>query len=155
MIYIKELLSNYVFTCAMLGWILAQVIKTLLVFIVTKKFKPERLFGAGGMPSAHSATVSALAIAVSRASGLGSSEFAFAVVLAAVVIYDAMGVRRAAGEQAKVINKIVRVNNNDDNEDNNIDDVNELKEMLGHTPLEVTAGVLLGIIIAMVVPYNG
>lgn len=154
MSHIKELLDNYLFVCALTGWLSAQVVKTLLVLIFQKKFQPERLFGAGGMPSAHSATVTALTIASARFCGLSSTEFAFAFVLSAVVIYDAMGVRRAAGEHAKAINKIVRINNSDPYEENNIEDVEELKEMLGHTPIEVLGGVLLGMLIAMVIPCN-
>lgn len=149
---IKELFNNYLFVCAVMGWFTAQFLKTLLVLITTRRFVPERLFGAGGMPSAHSATVTALTIASARACGLGSTEFAFAFVMAAVVIYDAMGVRRAAGEQAKVINKIVKINNSDNYEGNDIEDVEELKETLGHTPIEVLGGVLLGMLIAMVMP---
>lgn len=151
---IKELLSNYLLSCAVIGWLSAQVLKTILVFLTQRKFVPERLFGAGGMPSAHSATVIALTIASARSCGLGSTEFAFAFVLSAVVIYDAMGVRRAAGEQAKAINKIIRTSNSDEYEGNNIEDVEELKEMLGHTPIEVLGGVLLGMLIAMIIPCN-
>lgn len=151
---IKELFNNYLFVCAVMGWFTAQFLKTLLVLITTRRFVPERLFGAGGMPSAHSATVTALTIASARACGLGSTEFAFAFVMAAVVIYDAMGVRRAAGEQAKVINKIVKINNSDNYEGNDIEDVEELKETLGHTPIEVLGGVLLGMLIAMVMPCS-
>jgi acid phosphatase family membrane protein YuiD len=154
MSYVKQLLENHVFTCAVLGWLSAQAMKTIIVFISTKKFKAERLFGAGGMPSAHSATVVALTVATSRVNGLGSTAFAFSFVLSAIVIYDAMGVRRAAGEHAKAINKIFRINNNDSNPENDIEDATELKEMLGHTPIEVLGGVLLGILIAMLVPYN-
>lgn len=149
---IRELFSNYLFMCAVISWFSAQFIKTLLVLIIQRRLVLERMFGAGGMPSAHSATVTALTIASARACGLGSTEFAFAFVLAAVVIYDAMGVRRAAGEHAKVINKIVRISNSDDYEGNNIEDVEELKESLGHTPLEVLGGVLLGMMIAMIMP---
>lgn len=149
----EQLLSNYVLICSILGWTLAQLLKTFITFIRTRRFDPERLFGAGGMPSGHSATVTALVISISRSCGVSSVEFAIAIVLASIVIYDAMGVRRAAGEQAKVINQIVKVNNEDDIEENDID-AEELKERLGHTPLEVLGGVMLGILIPVIIPMT-
>ena len=103
---IMELLHNYVLNVAIVSWVSAQI---------RKKFEPERLVGAGGMPSAHSATVCGLMIAISRQSGFASPEFAIAFVLAAVVMYDAMGVRRAAGEQAKVLNKMIEKHSENEN----------------------------------------
>lgn len=146
---ITELFQNHILITALLSWAVAQVIKTLLTFTLTKKFDPERLVGAGGMPSAHSATVCSLVIAVARSIGFNSAEFAIAVILAAVVMYDAMGVRRAAGEQAKVLNRMLEKQYN---EETDSDIPGELKEFLGHTPLQVLAGALLGILIAMVMP---
>ncbi|MBE6753280.1 MAG: divergent PAP2 family protein [Ruminococcaceae bacterium] len=143
--------KNYVLICSILGWTMAQVIKFIITAIRERRFDVERLFGAGGMPSGHSATVSALVVSVSRKCGIESVFFAFSLVLAAIVIYDAMGVRRAAGEQAKVINKIVRISHEDEDERNDID-AKELKEKLGHTPLEVLGGIMLGIIIPLVIP---
>ncbi|MDF2566945.1 MAG: hypothetical protein K0R90_401 [Oscillospiraceae bacterium] len=150
---LRQLLHNYVLTVAMVSWITAQILKTLLSFLKTKEFNAERLVGAGGMPSAHTATVCGLVIAVAKKAGPNSPEFAMAFVLAAVVIYDAMGVRRAAGEQAKVINKIVKSHNEDEDKTNDIES-KELKEFLGHTPLEVLGGSLLGILIAMMIPIR-
>ncbi len=146
---ISELLQNQVLTTALLSWFIAQVIKTILVLLVDRKFNPERLVGAGGMPSAHSATVCSLLVAISRTAGFSSVEFAISVVLAAVVMYDATGVRRAAGEQAKVLNKMLEKQPLDETDD--LLQV-ELKEFLGHTPLQVLAGALLGILIAMIMP---
>lgn len=145
-----ELLHNYVLNVAIVSWVSAQILKTLLYLMIRKKFEPERLVGAGGMPSAHSATVCGLMIAISRQSGFASPEFAIAFVLAAVVMYDAMGVRRAAGEQAKVLNKMIEKHS--ENENNDFDRQAELKEYLGHTPLQVLAGGLLGILVAMILP---
>ncbi len=100
------------------------------------------------MPSSHSSTVCALATSVARTSGLQSPVFAVAFLLAFVVMYDAMGVRRAAGEQAKVINKIAELQ-----EEKNEDFfVKELKELIGHTPIEVIAGAALGIFIGLIMP---
>ena len=146
--FFKQLLSNYIFNVAVFSWVAAQLIKTILTLFLTKKFEPERLFGAGGMPSSHSAMVCALTVGVSRVSGISSPEFAIAFILSGIVMYDAMGVRRAAGEQAKVINRI-RENNDEEDEE-----YKKLKEYLGHTPLEVLGGALLGILIALLAPMN-
>ena len=141
-----DIKTNYIFMAAGLSWFSAQVIKTFINFFITKKFDAERLVGAGGMPSAHSACVSALAIATGRQCGCGSAEFAIAFAFACVVIYDAMGVRRAAGEQAKVINQLT------DSLFKNLGEtkivVSQLKELLGHTPVEVFGGIILGVTIA-------
>ena len=104
---IPFIFSNYYIDVAFLAWLIAQVLKTLLNFLLTKEFVWERMVGAGGMPSSHSALVCSLTVALSRKLGFTSPEFALSLVFAAVVMYDAMGVRRAAGEQAKVLNKIV------------------------------------------------
>ena len=101
---IPFIFSNYYIDVAFLAWLIAQVLKTLINFLLTKEFVWERMVGAGGMPSSHSAFVCACASA-----GFTSPEFALSLVFAAVVMYDAMGVRRAAGEQAKVLNKIVEM----------------------------------------------
>ncbi len=150
---IQDLFSNYVLNVALLSWFSAQVIKTLLNLLKTKKLKMERMIGAGGMPSAHSASVCSMTIAIARSVGFQSPLFAMSFLLASIVMYDAMGVRRAAGEHAKVINMIVKKNKND------ISYIprnkGELKEFLGHTPLEVLGGALLGILIAMLVPMHG
>lgn len=138
------LLENKLLAVPISAWATAQVLKFLLGFIFTRKISFERLYGAGGMPSAHSSMVCALAIISARVEGVQSSIFGIAVILAAIVMYDAMGVRYAAGEQAKVINRIVETI--DDSEQNNAN----LKEVLGHTPLEVLAGALLGILTAMI-----
>ena len=149
--FISMFFSNGVLCSALLSWFSAQMIKTLLVLITTKKVVAERIFGPGGMPSAHSASVTALAIATCRVCGVQSVEFALAFVFAAVVMYDATSVRRQAGEHAKAINKVVdKVDQMEDDDDDL--DISELKEVLGHTPLEVLAGALLGIIISMLVP---
>lgn len=152
-----ELSYNYVLFVAVLSWCSAQVIKTIIHLVKNKKFSVERLTGAGGMPSGHSAMVCSLTIAMSRTAGAASPEFALAFILALVVMYDAMGVRRAAGQHAKEINKMRRqIDELEELEDLDEADENEepkaLKEYLGHTPLEVLAGALLGILIAMIVP---
>lgn len=145
--YISYLFHNTTLMAAVLSWLIAQIIKTLITLMQTKSFVPERLFGAGGMPSAHSAMVCALFMCVAHSRGFGSPEFAIAFCFAAVVIYDAMGVRRAAGEQAKVINRMADVMEKEGSEVSE----KELKEYLGHTPIEVLAGALLGIIVSLAI----
>ncbi len=149
---IKALFSNYVLNVSLISWLSAQVLKTLFNYAKTKKFNPERLVGAGGMPSAHSASVCGLTIAIARSQGFASPLFAVCFLLAAIVMYDAMGVRRQAGEHARVINMIVRKNKN--YVTYMPKDKNGLKEFLGHTPLEVMAGAMLGILTAMLVPIG-
>lgn len=150
---IIDLFSNYVLNVALISWISAQVIKTIINLITTKKLNLERMIGAGGMPSAHSASVCGLTIAISRSQGFQSPLFAIAFLLSAIVMYDAMGVRRAAGEQAKVINLIVKRTHENKGEGIYIPKNKEqLKEFLGHTPLEVMGGAMLGILVAMIIP---
>lgn len=144
--YISLLFQNTALVAAFLSWVIAQTIKTIITLIQTKSFVPERLFGAGGMPSAHTASVIALVMCVSHICGFDSPEFAIALCFALVVIYDAMGVRRAAGEQAKVINRMVDIMEKEGSEITEKD----LKEYLGHTPLEVLGGILLGIVVSLI-----
>lgn len=158
MAFIQEVLANKVLLAAVLGWFCAQTAKVLLTLITSGKFRPERMWGAGGMPSAHSSMVSALTIAVARFYGVGSAVFALAVMFALVTIYDAMGVRYEAGVHAKLLNKYLNQleeSNADVNGDGVPDRETEeidLKELIGHTPLEVLGGVLLGILIAVLIP---
>ena len=159
---------NVMLIAAIAGWVSAQLLKTIIYVITNKKFNAERILGAGGMPSSHSATVCALAITTSRICGITSPEFALAMVLGLVVMYDACGVRRAAGMHAREINRLRKIVDKLDDEtverlDEEIDieiDANEenetvnkeLKEFLGHTPFQVLCGALLGIIIGMAFP---
>lgn len=147
MLYIHHLLQNTALLAAVISWLLAQTIKTVLTLIKTKRFVAERIFGAGGMPSAHSAMVVSLSLCISHIRGIDSPEFAIAICFAAVVIYDAMGVRRAAGEHAKVINKMVDIMEKEGSEITEKD----LKEYLGHTPIEVLGGILLGILVSIAI----
>ncbi len=149
--FIEEFFNNRIIIAALLGWFIAQVLKIVLVLITTKKLDWERLFGAGGMPSAHSAMVTAMTIQIAEQCGVGSVEFAIALVFALITIYDALGVRRQAGEHAKMLNRVAyQLEQENQNNDNNIlVKFDELKELLGHTPLEVLGGVVLGILISL------
>lgn len=158
---------NVAVLVSMLSWALAQLIKAVIYAIKYKTFKLERLFGSGGMPSSHSSTVCALVITIYRMEGINSAVFGLAMMFAIVTMYDATGVRRAAGIHAKQINRLRHIVDELDeevldkieekvDEDENYDpeDTKELKEFLGHTPLEVIFGALLGIIIGLVFPTN-
>ncbi len=146
---LQQLPGNYYLNMSILSWLTAQVIKVLIALFITKKFDLERLIGSGGMPSSHSALVCGLATAVFIRHGFDSFEFAVAVVLALIVMYDAMGVRRAAGEQAKTLNKLVNwyvFHQQSEEEDPPVLETDKmLKELIGHTPLEVISGAILGI----------
>ena len=146
MTFIQNILANKLLVCAVSGWCIAQILKTLLHFIVTKKFAAERLIGSGGMPSSHSATVCALATAAYMVYGLQSAEFSISLILAIIVMYDARGVRRETGIQAKVLNEILEMFSNTHNE---MSPQERLKEFIGHTPLQVLAGAILGILVAI------
>lgn len=161
---------NVVLFCALTGWMSAQILKTIFYAIKNKTFRIERIWGAGGMPSSHSALVCSLAIATSRVCGITSPECALAMGFAFIVMYDACGVRREAGQHARELNRLRKIVDKLDDEiveklDEEIDidieekestaeadEIKELKEFLGHTPFQVVCGALLGIIIGMIFP---
>ena len=146
--FIKDLLHNRIFVAAICGWFVAQVLKTLIHMWFNRKFVAERLVGSGGMHSSHSATVCALAAASGMEYGGGSFQFAMAAVFAIVVMYDAIGVRRETGIQAKVLNEMMELF---DKMGKEMSVEEKLKEFVGHTPLQVLMGALLGILIAVTV----
>ncbi len=141
-------MHNRIFVAAICGWFVAQVLKTLIHMWFNRKFVAERLVGSGGMPSSHSATVCALAAASGMEYGGGSFQFAMAAVFAIVVMYDAIGVRRETGIQAKVLNEMMELF---DKMGKEMSVEEKLKEFVGHTPLQVLMGALLGILIAVTV----
>ncbi|MGN0347114.1 MAG: divergent PAP2 family protein [Lachnospiraceae bacterium] len=146
--YIIDFFTNEILVSAIVGWAVAQLLKTILHLYVTKEFVAERLVGTGGMPSSHSATVCGLATAVGINYGLGSVEFAIAGVLAIIVMYDALGVRREAGRQAKVLNEMLDYFSSVGKK---MTAQERLKEFVGHTPLQVIVGATIGIGLAFVV----
>ena len=155
---LSKLFVNRVLSAAIFAWLCAQMLKFIINYLLNRKIDPERLWGAGGMPSAHSALVCAMTIAMARFHGVGSEGFAISVIFAFVTMYDAIGVRREAGLHARLLNKYlneIEIQRADidgdgvpDKEFNEI----ELKEFIGHTPLEVLGGVLLGILVGIVIP---
>ena len=147
MIFWYELVHNEILMSAGLSWMLAQVIKTIIHLILTKEFVAERLIGSGGMPSCHSATVCALTTSVLINEGVNSPFFAISAILAIIVMYDARGVRHETGVQARVLNELMEVIEKMGSDLNNDE---KLKEFVGHTPLQVLVGAILGVIIALI-----
>lgn len=126
-------------------WFFIQVFKLVCDIVKTKQFNIKRILGAGGMPSAHSAVVTSLATLIGKNVGLSSPLFGMAVVFACVVMYDATGVRRAAGEQAKLLNRIMETS-----QLSVIKNDKKLDEVLGHTPIQVLVGAVVGIIVGLI-----
>lgn len=144
--FFTEMIHNPVLMSAIAGWFVAQVLKTLIHLFLTKKFVAERLVGSGGMPSSHSATVCGLATSIAIQYGAGSVAFAIASILAVIVMHDAMGVRRETGIQARVLNEMMKLF---EDMGSDMTTKDKLKEFVGHTPLQVLIGALLGICIAL------
>ena len=145
-----DFFGNPYFTTALGAWFLAQVLKLIIHTIIYKKFDIKRFVGDGGMPSGHSATVASLATICGLLNGCASFEFAISTVLAIIVCHDAMGVRRETGKQAVLLNDIVEAFNVFAEE--KLPEV-KLKEFVGHTPIQVFSGIILGIVTA-IVTYN-
>ncbi len=144
--FLKEVGANRILGVTLLSWFVAQVIKVLLGVYREKRFNFQWFVETGGMPSSHAAGMASLATSVGLVTGFHSALFALASVVALIIMFDAQGVRRATGKQAEALNKIlddiyVKKNIRED----------RLKELLGHTPVEVIMGAFLGIILSMLV----
>ena len=143
-IFLQIVTNKYLYIPFLL-WFGIQTFKLIWDLVTTKKFNFKRILGAGGMPSSHSAVVCSLATLVGKEQGFDSSMFAISVIFAFIVMYDAAGIRRAAGKQAKLLNKIVQTPGLAVNE------VQEkLVEVLGHTPTQVLVGALIGVIAGII-----
>ena len=125
-------------------WLCIQTFKVIYDLVTTKKFNFKRIIGAGGMPSSHSAVVTCLATLVGKAEGTDSIMFAMATIFALVVMYDAAGVRRAAGKQAHLLNKIIETPGL-----TGVEVQERLVEVLGHTPLQVLVGAIIGVLVGL------
>jgi len=141
-----SLLENHLLWVSLIACFIAQGLKLVIEFIREGKFNARSLFTTGGMPSAHSALVASLATGVGIKEGWESTNFAIALLFAIIVMFDAAGVRQAAGKQARLLNQIVDELFQEHKEFNQ----EKLKELLGHTPLQVIVGVILGVIIALI-----
>ena len=140
--HIVDFFKNPFAITAISSWLIAQVMKFFIHAIVNKKFELSRLFGDGGMPSGHSATVCSLAAYTGLVYGFGGFEFAATTVLAVIVCHDAMGVRLETGKQAILLNEILK--SFTILHEKKLPEV-KLKEFVGHSPVQVSAGVILGI----------
>lgn len=141
--FIVEFTNNIIFWVAAVSWLTAQTIKVLLTFLVDKELKLERFHGSGGMPSAHTATIVSASTAIGIVEGWSSAVYALSLIMAFIVMYDASGVRRSVGTQAKMLNNIIKDFYKHKHFEEDI-----LKELIGHKPTEVVVGAVLGIIIA-------
>lgn len=126
-------------------WFGIQIFKVITDLIKTKKFNFKRIMGAGGMPSSHSAVVTSLAALIGKYEGAETPLFGIAVIFAFIVMYDAAGVRRAAGKQAKILNKLVETPGL-----SGVEVSEKLVEVLGHTPMQVVVGAIVGIVIGII-----
>ncbi len=142
---VYQVLNNKVFVTTFMGWFIAQTVKVLLGVLNEKRFNFKWFVGTGGMPSSHAAGATALATSIGIQEGVGSLVFAIAAMFAVVVICDAQGVRRATGQQAEILNKILE----DIYWKKKIQE-DRLKELIGHTPVQVIAGLIVGLIVAFV-----
>ena len=145
-----ELISNQFLIAGISSWAIAQVLKTIIHAAIYKKIEWERLFGDGGMPSGHSATVTSVATMSALACGLGSFEFAVTAILAIIVCHDAMGVRLETGKQAVILIEMIELIEVLTKKDL---PETKLKEFVGHTPIQVAAGILIGIANACFLHY--
>ena len=145
--FFEQLLQNRVLICAAISWTVAQLIKTAIYAALYKHMDFKRLFGSGGMPSSHTAFVTSACVMTGLIEGFNTSVFAVSFCIAAVVIYDAMGVRLETGKQAQVINEMFEFLDRLSEESISMDV--KLKELVGHTPMQVLAGCVLGIVVAL------
>lgn len=139
---VLEILNNRFVQAGFLAWAIAQALKVVLTLIISKEFDKTRMWGSGGMPSSHSSTTCALMMMIGYSHGFDSALFALAFAFSAIVMYDAAGVRRSTGKNAAVLNRLI-----DDLYQDGSFKEEHLKELVGHTPVQVLAGALLGILI--------
>ncbi len=141
---INQILTNKYIYIPLLLWFFIQLFKVIYDLITTKKFNFKRILGAGGMPSSHSAVVTSIATLIGKNEGFNTPIFALSLIFAFVVMYDAAGVRRAAGKQAQLLNKIIETPGLTTGQ------VSEkLVEVLGHTPIQVIVGAIIGIVVGI------
>ena len=141
----KTIIDNRILVASFIAWAIAQLSKTIYELIRYRKLRLSRMVSAGGMPSSHSALVMSLATATGRITGIDSAAFAISLVLAAIVMYDAAGVRRAVSIQARILNQMI-----DEAFQGKHFAEQRLRELIGHTPVQVLVGALLGVGVALI-----
>lgn len=146
--WFSQLISNKLIINGFAAWITAQILKTIIHAIINRKVDLPRLVGDGGMPSSHSATVTAIATTSALFYGLNSYQFGVTAILAFIVMHDAMGIRKEAGKQAKILNEMIELF---DAMGKDLSPEEKLKEFVGHTPMQVIAGAALGLVIAFII----
>ena len=149
--FLKDIFDNYILLVPLLSWLTCQLVKVITHLVLEHKFSLERMFGDGGMPSGHSATVFSLAVATGWSYGFDSVLFAIAAILSVVVMHDAMGIRREAGKHAESIKEISELINELFKERDIKIRTEKMKKLIGHTPLQVFVGALVGLLIAVIV----
>ena len=142
--YWQKIITNKYIYIPLIVWFCIQTFKVIYDLVTTKKFNFKRIMGAGGMPSSHSAVATSLSTLIGKYEGFESSIFAMSLIFAMVVMYDAAGVRRAAGKQARLLNKIVETPGL-----SGVQVQEKLVEVLGHTPLQVIVGAFIGIVVGL------
>jgi acid phosphatase family membrane protein YuiD len=152
---LKDILHNHLFIVPIIAWAVSQIIKTVTIIVRDKKLSLRAMVKDGGMPSAHSATVIALAVMSGWTQGFGSAAFAISMILAVVIMRDAVGVRRESGVNASIIKLLAKRSNSQlkDGEEHIKTDM--LKELVGHTPLQVACGCIIGIIVCIIYIWIG
>ena len=142
---LQKMITNRYLYIPLILWFCIQTFKVIYELIKTRKFNFKRIVGAGGMPSSHSAIAMCIATMIGKAEGFDSNIFALALIFALVVMYDAAGVRRAAGKQAKLLNQLVETPGL-----SGIQVSEKLVEVLGHTPIQVVVGAAIGVIVGLI-----
>lgn len=150
MSWLIDLITNPFLLVGLTSWFYAQVLKTFIFLIINKKLDASRLVGDGGMPSGHSATVTSVALLIGLVRGFGSVEFAITFILATIVCHDATGVRRETEKQAYIINELVKAF--EELAEDKLPEV-KLKQFVGHTPVQVLAGITLGVVNAIIMYF--
>ena len=148
--WLIELITNPFLITGVSSWFYAQVLKTIIFLIINKKLDMTRMFGDGGMPSGHSATVTSMAFLIGLVYGPGSVEFAISFILATIVCHDATGVRRETEKQAYIITELVKAF--EELAEEKLPEI-KLKRFVGHTPVQVAAGILLGAVNALIMYF--
>ncbi len=143
--FLTQVLNNKTLIIAAVAWLVAGIIKAIIDLIVNKKFNVSRIIGAGGMPSSHTSTVVALTVALAYYVGIDSPSFAISLIFMIIVIHDATGVRLETGKQAKVLNTMMF----ETDTFKDLDFEKELKEYVGHTPLQAIVGAVVGVFVAL------
>lgn len=147
---INDIFTNHMLIAPIIAWLVAQVLKIFTYLIVEKQFVLKRMISDGGMPSAHSATVIALAVMSGWSQGFGSAAFAISMILAVVIMRDAVGVRRESGVNASIIKLLAKRSNSQLTEGEEHIKTDMLKELVGHTPLQVACGSIIGLLVGII-----